>query len=58
MAGESLHLLAAAPELEGVSGRYFNRTHPEKPAPHALDRVVGRAVWARTIALTGVSDDL
>ncbi|MDF1521794.1 MAG: SDR family NAD(P)-dependent oxidoreductase [Trueperaceae bacterium] len=58
VAGESLHLLAAAPGLAGVSGRYFNRTLPEKPAPHALDRAVGRQLWARTMELTGVPDDL
>jgi NAD(P)-dependent dehydrogenase (short-subunit alcohol dehydrogenase family) len=58
VAGESLHLLAAAPELEGVNGRYFNRTLPEKPAPHALDRDVGRQLWATTMDLTGVPDDL
>ena len=55
--GESLHFLAAAPELEGVSGRYFNRTHLEKPAPHALDRDVGRRLWEATMALTGSNDD-
>jgi retinol dehydrogenase 13 len=58
IAGESLHYLAAAPEVGGLSGRYFNRTHPEKPAPHALDRAVGRRVWETTVDLTGVSDDL
>ena len=58
VAGESLHYLAAAPELEGVSGRYFHRTLPEKPAPHALDRAVGRRLWERTLDLTGLSDDL
>jgi len=47
--GEALHVLAAAPELEGVSGRYFNRTHLEKPAPHALDRDVGRTLWGLTM---------
>lgn len=58
VAGESLHTLAAAPELEGVSGRYFNKTHLEKPAPHALDRSVGRDLWQRTLELTGVDDDI
>jgi retinol dehydrogenase 13 len=58
VSGESLHYLAAAPELEGVSGRYFNRTHCEKPAPHALDRAVGRRLWERTMELTGLADDL
>lgn len=57
ISGESLHYLAAAPELAGVSGRYFNRTHPEKPAPHALDREVGRSLWQETLRLTGLSDE-
>ena len=58
VSGESLHTLAAAPELEGVNGRYFNRTHLEKPAPHALDWVVGRALWETTMDLTGLTDDV
>jgi len=58
VSGESLHTLAAAPELGGVSGKYFNRTHPEKPAPHALDRDVGRQLWETTMDLTGSSDDV
>lgn len=58
VSGESLHTLAAAPEFDGVSGRYFNRTHLEKPAPHALDRDVGRRLWETTMELTGASDDV
>ena len=58
IAGESLHTLAAAPDLASVSGRYFNRTHLETPAPHALDRAVGRQVWALSLELTGLRDDL
>ena len=57
VSGESLHYLAAAPELAGTSGRYFNRTHLETPAPHALDRVVGARLWERTMDLTGLDDD-
>ena len=56
--GESLHYVAAAPELEGVSGAYFNRTHREKPAPHALDREVGVRLWEISMDLTGWSDDV
>jgi retinol dehydrogenase 13 len=58
VSGESLHALAAAPEFEGVSGRYVNRTHLETPAPHALDRVVGRTLWETTMDLTGSNDDV
>lgn len=58
IAGESLHYLAADPAVAGVSGIYFNLTHRETPAPHALDRGVGRQVWEKSIAMTGVSDDV
>ncbi len=58
ISGESLHYLAADPGVQGVSGTYFNLTHPEKPAPHALDRSVGRIVWERTLAMTEMSDEI
>ena len=45
ISGLALHYLAAAPQVWEVSGRYFNLTHEEKPAPHALDRELGRQVW-------------
>lgn len=50
--GEAVAYLASAPELSGVSGRFFNLTHEEKPAPHALDRELGRRVWEMSRALT------
>lgn len=52
---EALHWLAADPSLDGVSGLYFDLTMPEKPAPHALDREVGRAVLASSLSLCGLS---
>jgi len=55
ISGRAIHYLATAPELETVSGRYFNLTHAEKPAPHALDRAVGRVVWERSLELAGVA---
>jgi retinol dehydrogenase 13 len=58
ISGESIYYLAADPALDGVSGVYFNLTHSEKPAPHALDREVGRVVWEETLRMTGLSDDL
>ncbi|MBC8452630.1 MAG: SDR family NAD(P)-dependent oxidoreductase [Spirochaetes bacterium] len=57
ISGESLHYLASAPELSTVSGMYFNLTHPEKPAPHALDRETGALLWGKTLALTGLSSE-
>jgi NAD(P)-dependent dehydrogenase (short-subunit alcohol dehydrogenase family) len=55
IAGQAIHYLATAPELAQVSGRYFNLTHPEKPAPHALDRDVGQVVWKESLRLTGLA---
>lgn len=51
IAGQAIHYLATAPELETISGQYFNLTHPEKPAPHALDREVGRRIWEESLRL-------
>ena len=55
IAGRAIHYLATAPELESVTGKYFNLTHPEKPAPHALDRDVGHVVWERSLDLAGLA---
>lgn len=52
VSGESIYFLAAAPEMEGVSGRYFNLTIDEVPAAHARDRALGKRVWDLTMALT------
>lgn len=53
ISGEALYYLAAAPELAGVSGRFFHLTVDEKPAAHALDRELGRRVWDLSLRLTG-----
>jgi len=55
IAGQAIHYLATAPELAETSGLYFNLTHPERPAPHALDREVGEAVWNESLRLTGLA---
>jgi len=55
ISGQAIYWLAADPALEGVSGRFFNLTIDEKPAPHALDREVGRKVWELSEQLTGLA---
>jgi NAD(P)-dependent dehydrogenase (short-subunit alcohol dehydrogenase family) len=45
ISGEAIYYLTASPEMEQVCGRFFNRTIEEKPAPHALDRELGKRVW-------------
>ena len=55
ISGKAIYFLAASPEMAQVSGRFFNQTIDEKPAPHALDRVLGRRVWELSEALTGLA---
>ncbi|MFO7651610.1 MAG: SDR family NAD(P)-dependent oxidoreductase, partial [bacterium] len=55
ISGEALYYLAAAPELAETSGRFFHLTIDEKPAKHALDRELGRAVWNLSLELTGLA---
>jgi len=55
ISGQAIHYLATAPELEAISGRYFNLTHVEKPAPHALDREIGKIVWEESLRLAGLA---
>jgi NAD(P)-dependent dehydrogenase (short-subunit alcohol dehydrogenase family) len=52
--GESLFYLAAAPEMQNVSGKFFNHTVEETPMPHALDRELGKRVWQISEELTGL----
>jgi NAD(P)-dependent dehydrogenase (short-subunit alcohol dehydrogenase family) len=40
----SIHL-ASAPELEGVSGKYFSDSKETAPAPAALDDAAARRLW-------------
>jgi NAD(P)-dependent dehydrogenase (short-subunit alcohol dehydrogenase family) len=56
ISGNAIYYLAAAPEMANVSGRYFNQTIDEKPAPYALDRSLGKRVWMISEELTGLSE--
>ncbi|MBL8088726.1 MAG: SDR family NAD(P)-dependent oxidoreductase [Anaerolineales bacterium] len=55
ISGEALYYFSAAPELSNISGKFFNMTHEEKPAPHALDRELGKKVCAISEKLTGLT---
>lgn len=56
ISGESIYYLAADPEMNATSGRFFNLTIDEKPAAHALDRQLGKQVWAISNTITGLTD--
>jgi len=54
MSAEALYYLGISKEVEGVSGKFFNLTTLEEPAPPALDREVARQLWDSTLAMSGL----
>jgi NAD(P)-dependent dehydrogenase (short-subunit alcohol dehydrogenase family) len=46
--------LAVAPELEGVSGRYFDRLREARADPQAYDPAARRRLWDLSATLTGL----
>ncbi|TVP86096.1 MAG: SDR family NAD(P)-dependent oxidoreductase [Acholeplasmataceae bacterium] len=57
ISGQAIHYLAAAPELEGVSGRFFHLTIDELPAKHAIDPVMARKVYDLSMEMVGLNDE-
>ncbi len=54
ISGDAIYYLASSPEMNDISGRFFNLTIEEKPAPHALDRNLGKRIWDISRTLTGL----
>jgi NAD(P)-dependent dehydrogenase (short-subunit alcohol dehydrogenase family) len=54
VSAQALLYLAAAPDLAGVSGKFFNLTTEERPAPHARDRDAVLPVWNASLRLCGL----
>ena len=44
--------LAASPEVDGVSGKYFSKRKPEQTAPGTYDAAVSARLWALSEELT------
>ncbi len=47
--------LATAPEVEGVSGKYFYKQNEVRPAAPALDDSAARRLWELSEAMTGLA---
>lgn len=52
ISGEAIYYLASSPEMEGVSGRFFNLTNEEIPATHAMNRETGKKIFQISKELT------
>jgi retinol dehydrogenase-12 len=53
-AATSLHV-ATAPELDGVTGRYFSRSRPKTSSAESRDESVQERVWALSLAQVGLA---
>jgi len=56
IASESIYYLGVSKELVGVSGKFFNLTTEEEPAPPALDKEAALEIWAKSVEMTKVQD--
>ena len=54
ISAEALYYLGVSKEIEGVSGKFFNLTTQEVPAPPALDREVAYELWEKSLELSGL----
>lgn len=56
IAAEAIYYLGVSDEIEGVSGKFYNLTTEEEPAPPALDKEAAYELWAKSLEMTGVRD--
>lgn len=48
ISGEAIYYLASSTKLQGVSGKFFNLTNEEIPAPHACNRILGKQIFEKS----------
>ncbi|MFO8191376.1 MAG: SDR family NAD(P)-dependent oxidoreductase [Bacillota bacterium] len=58
ISGEAIYYLAADPEMQNVSGKFYHLTVEEKPAKHALDRKMGKRIYDLSMQMTGLTNGL
>ncbi len=56
ISAESIYYLGVSDDIEGVTGKFFNLTTEEEPAPPALDKEAAHKLWAKSLEMTGVKD--
>jgi len=56
ISAEALYYLGISREVENVSGKFFNLTTVEEPAPPALDKEVASELWLKSLELSGLND--
>jgi len=56
IASEAIYYLAVSKDVEGVSGKFFNLTTEEEPAPPALDKEAAYEIWEKSLEMTKLPD--
>ncbi|MGC9362015.1 MAG: SDR family NAD(P)-dependent oxidoreductase [Candidatus Syntrophosphaera sp.] len=56
ISAEALYYLGVSKELDGVSGKFFNLTTQEEPAPPARDKEIASRLWELTLKMTGLDE--
>lgn len=54
ISAESLYYLGVSQKVDKISGKFFNLTTEEEPAPPALDREAAEELWALSMELGGL----
>jgi len=54
VSAEALYYLGVSADVEGKSGRFFNLTTEEEPAPPALDKDAAEKLWMISLELGGI----
>ena len=54
LSAQALYYLGVSEEVEGVSGKFFNFTTQEIPAPHALDTTLAERLWGKSLEMGGL----
>lgn len=54
ISAEALYFLGVSSELAEISGKFFNLTTEEEPAPPALDREAAEELWLLSLELGGL----
>jgi len=57
ISAEALYYLGVSSDIDNVSGKFFNLTKEEEPAPPALDLEVAYRLWEKSREIGGLSDN-
>ena len=57
VAADSLYYLGVSKDLDQMTGKFFNLTTEEEPAPPALDKLAAEELWNISLKLGGLYEN-